>query len=332
MSLDDPAPRAVRIRSATSEDRGAIVDLCRVSLGWQPEDPNEAFLAWKHDRNSFGASPTWVAVDDSGRVLGVRFFMRWRFRAADGSLFQAVRAVDTATHPDARGQGIFSTLTLGALPDLTAMGVDFVFNTPNEKSRPGYLKMGWSLVGRVPLAVRPTGAGFFKKSDEVWSGSAKWGVESEVGWSPADAFADTDAVARLLASVPPSGGIETDRSADFLRWRYGFEPLNYRVFPVGESIEEGALVFRLRRRGARLDATICEELLPRRRLADPIYRRLGNATGADSLVRSQSGWIGPGPSLRVSRLGPLLTWKPLARAEVPTLDDLDLTAGDLELF
>ncbi len=33
-------------------------------------------------------------------------------------------------------------------------GVDVVFNTPNDQSRPGYLKMGWSEVGRVPVAVR----------------------------------------------------------------------------------------------------------------------------------------------------------------------------------
>ena len=33
----------------------------------------------------------------------------------------------------------------------------FVFNTPNDQSRPGYLRMGWRDVGRVPAAFRPTG-------------------------------------------------------------------------------------------------------------------------------------------------------------------------------
>jgi hypothetical protein len=30
-----------------------------------------------------------------------------------------------------------------------------IFNTPNEKSRPGYLKMGWKEVGRISPWVRP---------------------------------------------------------------------------------------------------------------------------------------------------------------------------------
>ena len=31
---------------------------------------------------------------------------------------------------------------------------DLIFNTPNEKSLPGYLKMGWTVVGHVPIYVR----------------------------------------------------------------------------------------------------------------------------------------------------------------------------------
>ena len=67
---------------------------------------------------------------------------------------RAVRAVDTATHPDFRGQGVFSALTLGALEELRSDGVAFVFNTPNERSRPGYLKMGWQPVGQVRVLAR----------------------------------------------------------------------------------------------------------------------------------------------------------------------------------
>jgi GNAT superfamily N-acetyltransferase len=78
----------------------------------------------------------------------------------DGTTINAVRAVDTATHPDWQGRGIFSRLTLGALDDLRDDGVDCVFNTPNDKSRPGYLKMGWQQVGKVPVSVRLTGPRF----------------------------------------------------------------------------------------------------------------------------------------------------------------------------
>ena len=74
--------------------------------------------------------------------------MRWEFQRGD-EVFRCVRAVDTATHPDYQGRGLFTRLTKAALPELVADGVKFVFNTPNDQSRPGYLKMGWQAVGRA---------------------------------------------------------------------------------------------------------------------------------------------------------------------------------------
>lgn len=329
---DEASPDdGIAVRPAHAEDRAAVLDLCRLSLGWSEQDPNEDFFRWKHDENAFGPSPTWVATDGDGRVVGVRCFMRWRFVDRDGRGWQAVRAVDTATHPDARGRGIFRTLTLGALPQLTEAGTGFVFNTPNEQSRPGYLKMGWSPVGRVPLGVLPTGPGAVRRSGG-WSGSDKWGEPTTVGESPADAFADDSAVQALLDRLGPARGMRTDRDPAFLRWRYGFAPLGYRVLPVGDALEDGAIVFRLRRRGGRLDAVLCEELLPRPRAVDPLHLRLARLTRADLLLRTQQAAVGRGPFVRVRRLGPLLVWRPLARPGVPELGDLDLGYGDLELF
>ena len=92
-----------------------------------------------------------------GRIAGYRTFLRWEFEDGHGQVHRAVRAVDTATHPDFQGRGVFRTLTLAAVEAMTAEGVDFVFNTPNDKSRPGYLKMGWHEVGRLPAAVAVRG-------------------------------------------------------------------------------------------------------------------------------------------------------------------------------
>ena len=84
--------------------------------------------------------------------IGLRAFMRWRFDAT-GQDVRAVRAVDTATHPDHQGRGIFSRLTSEAI-DLLRGDTDLIFNTPNEKSLPGYLKLGWRIVGRAPVLLR----------------------------------------------------------------------------------------------------------------------------------------------------------------------------------
>jgi GNAT superfamily N-acetyltransferase len=145
----------VTVRPASEHDLPAIFAVARRSLGWEDGPATEQHFAWKHFENPFGPSPMWVA-EVGERIAGFRTFLRWEFCTGTGEVRRAVRAVDTATDPDFQGRGIFTTLTLGALDELRADGVDFVFNTPNDQSRPGYLKMGWQVIGRLPLAVRPT--------------------------------------------------------------------------------------------------------------------------------------------------------------------------------
>jgi GNAT superfamily N-acetyltransferase len=255
-------PSDLRLRKAESDDRPAIIELCRLSLGWKADDPNEAFFAWKHDENPFGQSPAWVAQDDTGTLVGLRTFLRWRFRRPDGTTLSAVRAVDTATHPDWQGRGIFSRLTLSALDDLREEGVDCVFNTPNDKSRPGYLKMGWQQVGKVPVSVRLTGPRSIGRLAGARTAAEKWSEECSVGRPAGDVFADHDAVEALLARIDTGSHIATDRTPAFLHWRYRFDPLRYRAISLGTGVEDGVVVFRARRRGTAVEATICDVLAP----------------------------------------------------------------------
>src|SRR4029450_13894273 len=48
---------------------------------------------------------------------------------------------------------VFSRLTRAALDAMEGQ-VDLVFNTPNGKSGPGYLKLGWREARRLALACR----------------------------------------------------------------------------------------------------------------------------------------------------------------------------------
>ena len=120
------------------------------SLGREDDARYDALYAWKHEDNPFGPSPAWVAVDGD-RLAGLRVLMRWEFVEA-GRVLRAVRAVDTATHPDYQGRGIFTRLTLPRARRAAARRVDFVFNTPNDQSRPGLPEDG--LAGRRTAADR----------------------------------------------------------------------------------------------------------------------------------------------------------------------------------
>lgn len=142
----------VTIRQATPKDRGRILELLAATFGRGGLVDDARFWSWKHERSPFGASPTLVA--EAGRELvALRTFLRWSWRSGEEEL-RAVRAVDTATRPDWQGHGLFRRLTLELVERLQREGISFVFNTPNPRSLPGYLSMGWRKVGRVPVWVR----------------------------------------------------------------------------------------------------------------------------------------------------------------------------------
>ena len=325
----------LEVRRATDDDLPAAIELAQAALGWDADDPNEAFFRWKHLENPAGPSPMWVALDD-GRIVGFRVFLRWRFTRPHGPPASAVRAVDTATHPDHQGRGIFRRLTLGAVDEMRAEGVDFVFNTPNTQSRPGYLKMGWQVVGRVPIAVRPTSPMALYRIARARTSAGKWSRPSSAGIAAPDALADDAAVTDLLASAPQAAGVATDRTVEHLRWRYRFDALAYRAIVAPGGPAAGLAVFRVRDRGAATEAVLCEVLVPDgdRITGNRLVREVARSSGADYVIGTAGTAVGrtalPVP---MPRQGPVLTWRAVDPAEhMPPLDQWSLTMGDIELF
>jgi predicted N-acetyltransferase YhbS len=324
---------AVAVRPFQRADEPAVLALLAASLGWVPDEQHARFFAWKHRANPFGRSPAWVAtVDDE--VVGFRTFLRWELERG-GRIVRAVRAVDTATHPDHQGRGIFSTLTRCALDDLRRDDVQFVFNTPNERSRPGYLKMGWRPVRRLPVLARPRSVGALVRLVRARTAADKWSLATTAGAPASAALADRAAVEALLATLPPlpHGGLQTHRSAAFLSWRYGFQLLHYRAVTAGADLAGGMVVFRLRRRGRAVEAVICEELVPAgdASITRRLLREVLRASGADHAVRLDVGRPRAG-FLPVPGQGPILTWRGVCSSTMPPPAAWRLGLGDIELF
>lgn len=302
------------------------MDLCRETLRWDPTAPNEEFFAWKHDENPFGASPMWIALDDD-RIVGLRAFLRWRFHDGGGRSVDAVRAVDTATHPDSQGQGIFTRLTLGALSELADDGVDFVFNTPNDQSRPGYLKMGWSEVGRTTLAIHPRSPVSFTKMLRSRTRAEKWSEPTDAGLDPKDVFSQGEPT----HETTHLGAWSTVRDAAYHQWRYSFGPLHYRVFMARSTLDDGAAVFRLHRRGDAMEATVVDTV--GEQLPASAWRRLLKETGADYLIRSATNTRPlAGGFIPIPRAGPILTQRYIDDSLRGRTDRFDLSLSDIELF
>lgn len=321
----------VRIRPCTASDEEAVLGLLSRSLGWVPDDHHAAFFEWKHRQNPFGPSFAWVA-EQEGRIIGFRPFLRWEFEQP-GAVVSAVRAVDTATAPEARGRGVFSDLTRFGLEELEAAGVGFVFNTPNDQSRPGYLKMGWREVGRVPLRVRVASVAALRRLPGARTPADLWSIPTEAGQPAADALADADAVARLLQSQPPPLGVRTRLTPEVLRWRYaGFPALAYRAVTGPGGAAGGMALFRLRRRGTAVEAMIGDVLAPGGDAgrAGALAKAVLRESEADYAIvtggRSVPGFV-PLPGQ-----GPVLTWRGVCAPAAPPLARWALSLGDVELF
>lgn len=315
------------MRPANAEDRRDVLALLERTLGWEKDSRYEAFFTWKHEQNVFGPSPAWVAQDGE-RIVGFRAFLRWEFEL-DGTTIRAVRAVDTATDPDYRRRGVFRRLTLHALREIDGTG--FVFNTPNDQSRPGYIRMGWQTVGRIPVAARPAAPRGLVRMASARAPAELWSAKGAGGEAASAVLAEGAAISALLSAQPPASGMATRRSVDYLRWRYGFPPLDYRTVALRGDVTAGMALFRVRCRGSAREAALCELFAPegdavvRRRLV----REVARTARADYVLRVSGARDG---CIMLPRQGPVLTMRPLQATAPRRPRDWALTLGDVELL
>jgi GNAT superfamily N-acetyltransferase len=346
------------IRPATAGDTDEILRLVTLSLGEGRIPRHVDFWTWKHAQSPFGPSPMLLAQSD-GQLVGLRVFMRWGWNA-QGRTWPAVRAVDTATHPDWRGKGIFSRLTLALLEQVKAAGTAFVFNTPNDQSRPGYLKMGWIGVGRTSLWVRPLrptrlirsliasrrGRTLETPASPTRPSAAPSG--NVPGSAPAGHLVDQAAFPDFLARRPiQPDRFATPRTSAYIRWRYAAIPgFDYRAIWNLDGDHGAAVIFRRKVERGLQELRLCEVLIGAgsrsRRLGRDLLHDLAENGDADYITAMaatgtpeqrallRSGFL-PAP-----RIGPVMTVRPL-NAVAPAPSPLqrsawNLSIGDLELF
>ncbi|WP_148288480.1 GNAT family N-acetyltransferase [Ilumatobacter nonamiensis] len=311
------------IRTATPDDRGEIIALLQRSLGSDGDPRYPALFAWKHDENRFGPSPMWVAVDGE-RIVAIRALMRWEF-VRGGTVLRAVRAVDTATDPDYQGRGLFRALTMHGLEAVRAEGVDFVFNTPNDQSRPGYLKMGWREVGRLPAAVRFVGPGGAIAALRSRVPADRWSLPLGIGESPLDWLDRRGPDGRSPEPVDVRE-FRTNVDDRYLAWRFGTELLGYRVVDDGDA----AVIVRARRRGSATELAVVSTFGPAR-ATDRLAGRAAKEAGADYAIRLGQPQMSSGFNFLPGG-GPVLTWRAVTDRGMPPLSNWAVSLGDIELF
>lgn len=302
------------IRPAKDEDIPAIVELLRLSLGESLMPKSEAFWRWKHIDNPFGRSNVLLAMENE-KLIGVRAFMNWQWRF-ENKTYNAVRAVDTATHPHHVGQGIFRRLTLQLVEQSRSEGIAFIFNTPNKISMPGYLKMGWQSNGKMKIFARPVFSIGVKEKDfdaRYKIGPNKIPFVDEFTWN--------------------NSLLSTANSVGFFNWRYGANPnVEYYVFSDNESKPSFLTIFRLKPYFGGTEFRICHTLgiVGENKAYKKQLLQVVGESGASLITSACKANIFPAFGLSI---GPVITTRSLSfDHNYLTFNFWKPTLGDLEVF
>jgi GNAT superfamily N-acetyltransferase len=113
---------------------------------------NTAALAWRYRDNPAG---TVVGADAwDGETLAAHYITCPLQARIDGAVVKGLLSLNTATHPDYQGKGLFTTLAERAYELGAAAGYGFVIGIANANSTPGFLrKLAFQDVGRLHAGV-----------------------------------------------------------------------------------------------------------------------------------------------------------------------------------
>jgi hypothetical protein len=309
----------MEFRQSNEQDKHAIIELLKSSLGETSSPKNLHYWIWKHEQNPFGKSQLLICEGDN-RISGVRAMMPWIWQLGQKQ-FKAYRAVDTATHPADQGKGIFKKLTLAMLGELHHNAGDFIFNTPNSQSLPGYLKMDWQKWGRIPVSIVPI---FFTSAASA---------------QPQSATTNIDLTASLCSAwneaCVKKGTLFTPKSPAYLKWRYLENPvISYRVY-VDEDIFLAAYIKKHRFFNELRIAeciTVSQPGLMKSRIKGFLSSLLQHNKAAVITLSKDAGKCLSGLCFTLP-VGPLLTTRLLNTSlQIPNLKNWSPSLGDLELM
>lgn len=314
----------MEVKAAEIDDLPEMISLLKKSLGEGLIPKSEEYFQWKHNQNPFGKSKILLAKED-GKIVGLRAFMKWKWKDANHTI-TAVRAVDTATDPAFQGRGIFKKLTLQAVDECKDEGCGLVFNSPNENSRPGYLKMGWEDEGRMPLLIKVGSIlpSFYsdEKADIIYS---KFSVKNQI-----------DKLNDKYIFPLSDEKIYTPLSREYIKWRF----MDCPIVNYGAIIESDfGIVFRLKRLSKFTELRICEIWAKDKSANRELKRALNKIIKAakpimvscapSPLINNKMGFFGP------FLKGPITTTRPLSITSLEKFKNFKSwqpSIGSMELF
>lgn len=314
------------IREANVSDIPEIISVLKSSLGEDDLALSPEIWTYKHIENPLGKSLVLLAVEKE-RIAGVRAFMKWKWQMGN-EIFSALRAVDTATHPEFQGMGIFKKLTLEAVDLSTKNRDNFVFNTPNNNSRPGYLKMGWKKAGNIKVGIKPSWKSFYNFHQI----EPNYTISKKVSETEFNLLCDV-----WNLSLSANKKLFTPKSVNYLNWRYESNPLqNYEVYANKDMYIAGYVKQQKKIKELRIVECITGDYNSNKKDIKKIITGWEKKFGVQ--ITTFSGEMEALSKINFnSHIGPILTVRelnlsPEYQGEITNIENWAYSLGDLELF
>jgi len=219
---------ALIIRSYRAEDAAGVRSVMAASYG--------------PDASGF------LVAEVSGRIVGLQPMellpYEWAGRRLTGATLTGV-----VVHPEFRRRGLFSSLVQACEREAWRRGADFVTTMPNDRSRPGFLKLGYRDPGRRQLLVLPLNGRKLAQRVIRWPALAAllgFSLKPALYWShqwlrtPATPLEAIQQAPEDLEEVNEADrqlfpGLRLVRSRSWWDWRYTASPRCYQMLRLRDA-------------------------------------------------------------------------------------------------
>lgn len=162
---------AIRPAGASPAQLHAYADLLNTTFETRKFTPQG--LAWRYRDNPAGQVVGADAWD--GERLAAHYVTCPLEARIDGAVVRGLLSLNTATHPDYQGRGLFTRLAEAAYSLGADSGHGFVIGVANANSTPGFLrKLGFQHVGRLA-------AGLLMRAPQAFAAAP---VQYQAAWRP----------------------------------------------------------------------------------------------------------------------------------------------------
>lgn len=225
-----------------------LVDLAAVEYG-DAEIANGNYLNWQYLENPAGEAIIVVARSEDGQLAGQYVVIPTEFRVGSERIKGSV-SLNTLTHPDFRGQGLFTKMANETYAACKREGLKLTLGYPNRNSYPGFVrKLQFRHIGNATVMFRPLRVLKLAASLSALKGAEKYAASELEDWPvndfrsragsiellPLDFQEDSVAYDELANSIQrPRYSVH--KSAAFASWRYdGIPTRRYQAFQARDE-------------------------------------------------------------------------------------------------